>query len=204
MQLDDQAFDLALVDVRMPGMNGVASSLEMKKKQPDMHFVMMTAFIVEELLQQAIGGHALGVLQKPFHMSDVLDLMQKVKPKGLILVVDDDRDFAASVEASLTAEGCRVVVAHTEEEALQRMETGGVDVLLLDLRLPILSGLEVYLEPQRRDRLVPTIVVTGYATEESEDVDALRTLEVTGFLRKPFHMDVLLRVIARALPTVYV
>ena len=72
-----------------------------------------------------------------------------------------------------------------------------VDVLVLDLRLPILDGLEVYLELKKHGRTLPTIIVTGYVEEEGENVDVLRSLTVTGCLLKPFDPDLLLEEIEK-------
>ncbi len=111
-----------------------------------------------------------------------------------VLVVDDD-DFAASVEEFLTDHGYRVLVARTGEEAVEKVLANGIDLLVLDLRLPVLSGFEVYLELKNRGRTVPTIIVTGYAVEEKDSIDALRSMSVTGCLVKPFDPTELLAAI---------
>jgi CheY-like chemotaxis protein len=73
-----------------------------------------------------------------------------------------------------------------------------VDVLILDLRLPTLSGLEVCLELQRRGRSLPTILATAYAQEETAMLDQLQTLSVTGVLTKPFDPAQLLAIVETA------
>ena len=75
--IDDQAFHLALVDVRMPEMNGVECLFEMKEKRPDMGVMLMTAHSAEELLQKAIEGGAVGTLRKPFDLSEFLAVLGK-------------------------------------------------------------------------------------------------------------------------------
>ena len=57
---------------------------------------------------------------------------------------------------------------------------------MLDLRLPVLSGLEVYMELKNRGRAMPTVIVTGYAEEEAASIDSLHSMKVTGCLIKPF------------------
>jgi DNA-binding response OmpR family regulator len=73
--------------------------------------------------------------------------------------------------------------------------TEPVDVLVLDLRLPVLHGLDVYMELKRRGRELPTILVTAYRTEEAKSIDALRSMSVTGCLFKPFEPAELLNAI---------
>ena len=188
-------FDITFMDVRMPGMDGVESFLEIRKLKPGAKVVMMTAYSVEQLLEKAIEEGALGVLRKPFDTDNLIKMLDAIKPQGIVLVVDDDEDFAASVEKILTDRGYHVLLARTGEEAVVKVLANGIDLLVLDLRLPVLSGLEVYLELKKHDRTVPTIIVTGYAAEEKESIDALRSMSVTGCLVKPFDPTELLEAI---------
>jgi DNA-binding response OmpR family regulator len=87
---------------------------------------------------------------------------------------------------ALTEKGYSVCHAHTGRDAVDRICEGGVDYLVLDLRLPVLNGMEVYLELKQRGRSVPTVIVTGYGAEETESINALRAMNVTGCLVKPF------------------
>jgi two-component system response regulator HydG len=192
-------FDLVLSDVKLPGMNGVESFFEFRRLCPNVNVVMMTGYSVEQLLQQAIDNGAVGVLHKPFAISDVIDLLERVKPQGMVLVADDDPDFAESLRPSLQRAGYAVAVATTGAAALESVTAGGVDCLVLDLRLPVLSGLEVYLELKRRGCAVPTIVITGYGNEEEESIGALRPL-AHAVLTKPFDPTRLVDAIAAAAP----
>lgn len=189
----DQDFDVAFMDVRLPGKDGVESFLEVRKFRPDARVFMMTAFSVQQLLERAVDNGALGILNKPFATNEILELVESIKPGGIVLVVDDDPDFAESVETLLTEGGYRVLVAHSGEEALERMGDHEVDLLVLDLRLPMISGLEVYLELKKRDRVVPTVIVTGHAESEQSSIDRLRDMSVTGCLIKPFEPKELLQ-----------
>src|SRR6185503_17157943 len=93
----DDEFDFVLLDVKLPGINGVETFLEMKKVRPTAQVMMMTGFSVEHLVARAIEGGALGVLHKPFAALQVLELLTKVKQRGRILVADGDPEFVDSV-----------------------------------------------------------------------------------------------------------
>ncbi len=137
-------FDFVLLDVKLPGINGVDTFLEFKKIWPTAQVMMMTGFSVEQLVARAIEGGALGVLHKPFAATEVLELLSNVKQRGRVLVVDDDPDFVDTIVPILEAAGYAVNIAGTGGEALEMMTQGSVDCLLLDLRLPVLSGAELY------------------------------------------------------------
>ncbi len=185
-------FDLTFLDVKLPGINGLEVFSEIRRIDPDARVVMMTGYRVDQLLQRAIDDGVLKVLRKPFAIEEVLAAIAEVRREGIVLVADDDPDFAEAVQQMLEEHGYQTLVANNGQKAVQMVMAGPVDVLVLDLRLPILDGLGVYLELKRLQRVVPTILVTGFLTEEEEKIDLLRSFSVTGCLLKPFEPQTLL------------
>ena len=195
----EDRFDIAFVDVRLPGMDGVESFFELRRIHPDAKVMMMTGYSMEDLLQQAIEHGALGVLDKPLNINEVLDTIQRVLPDGIVLLADDDPDFVDSVSTALQGQGYSVLVAKDGGEAVDLVTQNSVDVLILDLKLPVLDGLQVYLRLKDEERTLPTLIVTGFAEEETEKLDALRQLTGQGFLKKPFDPQALLDGVHRML-----
>lgn len=186
-------FDLVFMDVKLPGKNGVETFFAFRKLRPDAQVMMMTGFSLEALVRQAVEGGALGVMHKPFSGEDLLAAVENAKPRGLVLVADDDVYYAESISTLLGDAGYRVRLARTGQEALEMMRKGGFDCLLLDLNMPILSGLEVYMALKQSGHLVPTILITG--NETSADAQALCPL-TEGLLVKPFDPGSLLQKLA--------
>ena len=189
----EKEFDISFMDVMMPGMNGVESFMEIRKIRPAAKVIMMTGYSVEQLLDQAVQEGACGILHKPININDVLDAMDRIQSKGMVLIADDDPEFSGAIKDVLMDDGYKVCVARTGGEALKTVMSGGVDYLVLDLKLPVISGLEVYLQLRNRGQDIPTIIVTGQPKENSEALDAFRSLEVTGILTKPFDTSSLLQ-----------
>jgi two-component system, NtrC family, response regulator HydG len=190
----DEDFDFVLLDVRLPGINGVETFLEMRKIRPTAQVMMMTGYSVEQLVAQAIEGGALGVLHKPFAAMQVLDLLTKVKPRGRILVADGDAGFIGSVVPVLESAGYDVDVATSGAEALDKMISSDVDCVVLDLRLPVASGAELYARLINAGRKVPTVLVVG----DDADPDARLESQSCGMLFKPFDPNTLLAAIGSA------
>ena len=189
-------FDIVFMDVKLPGMNGVETFFQFRKLKPDVKVMLMTGFSLEQLIAQAIENGALGVLRKPFAIQDLLQALDQIKPRGMVLVADDDPDFAASLEPILTHQGYTVVTAATGEEALAKAATDGVDCLVLDLSMPLLTGIDVYRQLRAAGRAIPTIFVTGLPGERNNAVSQLPA--DSGILMKPFDPSELLRAIAIA------
>ena len=68
-------FDLGFFDIKMPGLNGVESFLEIKKHKPWAKIVMMSGFADEALISKALQNGALGLLRKPFDVEDLLSTL---------------------------------------------------------------------------------------------------------------------------------
>ena len=103
-----------------------------------------------------------------------------------ILVVDDDEQIGRLLRQVLGAAGFAVESVATGEAGLERVRSGEVDLVLLDLKLPDRSGLEV-LEAIRSDpatRLLPVVMLTGQATDAEKK--RAQAAGVTDFLMKPF------------------
>ena len=100
-----------------------------------------------------------------------------------ILVVDDDDHFRSMVLDFLQAEGYDVQGAETGEAALALLREGTFELLLVDLRLPGMNGIELIHQAKRLNPRAHIIILTAYGAKESA-IDALR-LGVSDYLEKP-------------------
>jgi DNA-binding response OmpR family regulator len=178
------AFDIVFMDVQMPGMNGLEAFLECRKVNPAARVMMMTGFSFETVLSEAIANGAIGVLHKPFAVTELLAVLERNAGPGAILVADDDADFIDSVVPILARSGFSVTVAKDGGDALDKALFGNFECLVLDLRLPGLSGVDVFLALEERGRRIPTIIVTGFSVEEGDRAEKLRQ-SADGYLVKP-------------------
>lgn len=190
-------FDLAFMDVMMPGKNGVESFLEIKQLKPQAKIYMMTGYSVDQLLRQAIDNGALGVFGKPVDLGKVMAAIEGAKRHGIVLVAEDDPDFGPVLRQAIVGSGrsCELVV--DGQAALDRMDRGGVEVLILDLSMPLMNGIEVYMALRKSDRAVPTVMITACTEQHRDALASLTDIEVTGILTKPFDFDVLLNKLER-------
>ena len=114
----------------------------------------------------------------------------RMNPSGdalRVLVVEDEPGVLTALQDFVRELGCQPVGALTAEEALRLVESEPVDVVLLDLRLPGMSGLDFLRLRAFRDRGIPVVVISGIATEP-EAHEALE-LGAIDFLRKPIGLD---------------
>src|SRR5215467_6517477 len=112
--------------------------------------------------------------------------------KGRVLVIDDEPAIRESLHALLTLEGgYSVDLAEGGTEGLQKLSKRGYDLVLLDLMMPDMSGMEVLHEVRERDRETPIFMITAYGSVQAA-VDALKA-GADDYFPKPFENDKLIR-----------
>lgn len=105
-----------------------------------------------------------------------------------ILVVDDDAGICDVLRDALEGSGHFVTVANNGRDGLQRLMESDFDVVLLDLRMPVMGGFEMLQSVRNTLRSdVPVIVLTAYASLDS--LFQCSELGIAGYLPKPFRLD---------------
>ena len=116
---------------------------------------------------------------------------------GAILIVDDDPRLRQSFEKLLTAEGHTVWTAPDGETALGLVKASPPDVVIMDIRMPGMSGLETFKAIHQIEPKLPVIIMTAFGTTET----AIETTKLGAFdyVLKPFEIPDILALIAKAL-----
>src|SRR6186713_1077713 len=111
---------------------------------------------------------------------------QHMSTQPLVLVADDEPRITKLVAIALSEEGFRVVTANGGEQALQKAEEVRPDIILLDIVMPDLDGIEVMRQLRER-RPVPVILLTakGSTADKAKGLD----LGADDYVAKPFHPD---------------
>ena len=113
-----------------------------------------------------------------------------------ILIVDDEEAMRDACRQVLTADGLILEEASSGEEALEALRRGSFDLVILDLKMPRVDGLQILQCLREESPSTAVVVITGYATVESA-VEAMK-LGAADFLPKPFTPEVLRLTVRRA------
>jgi two-component system phosphate regulon sensor histidine kinase PhoR len=114
-----------------------------------------------------------------------------------ILVADDEEAIRTGIARVLKSEGHQVLTAADGREALDRLASGNVDVVLCDLKMPVMGAFEVLEETGHRYAEVPVIVITAFGTV-NHAVECMKR-GAYDFITKPYMIDHLILVVNRAL-----
>lgn len=112
-------------------------------------------------------------------------------------MVDDELSMREFLEIMLDKEGYEVLTASSGEEALQLIGEASYDLMLCDMKMPRISGLEVLKKSQELYPHVPVIIITAYSTSESA-MEALK-IGAYDYIQKPFQVDEIKLIIQNAL-----
>jgi two-component system, OmpR family, phosphate regulon sensor histidine kinase PhoR len=113
-----------------------------------------------------------------------------------VIIVDDEKVIRVGLKRLLSAEGYRVLTAENGREALALVRSENVDVVLCDLKMPVMGAVEVLEEVGATHPGLPVIVLTGQGTVENA-VECMKK-GAYDFVTKPFRTDYVLSVIKSA------
>ncbi len=106
-----------------------------------------------------------------------------------ILIVDDEIAFANTLAQRLQMRGLKVGVAYDGEQALSKLKEDELDVVVLDLKMPGMDGMEVLQEIKKAYPNIQVIMLTGHGTDKDEE--QAKKLGGFDFLNKPVDIDTL-------------
>lgn len=223
--LEDFRPDIILADYALPSYDGLSALEEARKRLPEVPFIFVSGAMGEDLAAESLKCGADGYIAKD-RLSTLAPAVLQVlrsaeerwwrKGRGrttgepekaareemktgrpLVLIIDDDPNLRKTLSDILRTKGYDVVSAKDGAEGIGLLQERPVDIALIDLRLPDMSGIEVLAEVKKRSPSTDAIILTGNATLDS-------AIEATNrgafsYLQKPYDIDQLLLHLKRAM-----
>ena len=243
-----QVPDVMVLDLRMPGIDGMEVLERVKEEHPQVQVVILTGHGSDAEEQEARALGAFEYLQKPADTAELIDTIRAAWKRGLkvaaeflresreefdrtmeaaawaeagepdlavdaarrppkeetpedegalkVLLVDDEEDYVRTMAERMEMRELGSDVALTGEQALEMLELDLPDVMVLDLRMPGLGGMEVLRRVKEAHPFVEVIILTGFGSDEDEA--QARRLGAFDYLRKPVDLSDLVATIRRA------
>lgn len=189
-------YDIALLDLMMPGMDGATLASEMKKERAGTVTVIVTAHPGSLRAEVALAGGAWRLLPKPVDIRKVIGLLEEVAGQTLVLVVDDDVDLCTNLWDLLRDQGYRVCVAHDVVTAVRRVKDDAFKVVLLDLKLPDGDGMQVLRQIRLDNNQSHVVVITGGLDATPQNLQKVLDAGGNAVMHKPINPPLLLRTLS--------
>lgn len=187
--------DCVLMDVKMPGIDGVETLRKIKEIAPDLPVVLMSAFATGEQAEEAKREGVHAILTKPIDIQLLLSFLSLLRKEECILVVDDDPLFSKTLKDILQGRNFQVETEDNPVRALSLMEKKYELAVILDLKLGNADGLDLLRDIRSRYPTKPVVLVTGYREEMASAIE--KGLEIGAYtcLYKPFETEELIGII---------
>jgi signal transduction histidine kinase/ligand-binding sensor domain-containing protein/CheY-like chemotaxis protein len=194
--------DLIFMDQRMPLMDGSEATRAIRAEDPNTIIIALTASAFEHEREAILAHGANEFVVKPYAEERIFEVIARHlgvryaydKPIGhRVLLVDDDAITRHVARAMLVGLGLEVSEASSGVQALDRLENGAFDAVLLDVEMPILDGHATVLQIRERERFrdLPVIAMTAHARGETQLDD------MTDYIGKPVNEEQLAAVLGK-------
>jgi two-component system response regulator HydG len=191
-----ESLDCVLTDIKMPVMNGVELHRQLHSAYPGLPVLMMTAYAAEELIRQGLDEGVVGVFDKPLEIDHLLDFFMALAKNRIVAIVDDDPVFCGTLAEILKRRGFSVAQftdPHTDVELI----ASKAQIILLDMNLNAINGLDVLKMIRQRFTTLPVLLVTGYCQEMSVAIQDALEINACACLYKPLEIPALLKTLAQ-------
>jgi len=200
--------DLILLDLQMPVMDGFAVIVEIRKTPALRRLKVMavTSFAMKGDREKALAAGFNEYVTKPIDTRKFVEMVKSMLStedlpvkKVVVLCVDDEPANLKLLENILVPRGYEVVNAENGDDALLKIKSQAIDLVLLDLMMPKMDGLQVSrkIKENKKFRDLPIIMLTAYSGTESY-IGSLSG-EVFAYLHKPFKTEDLVSLVKAAL-----
>jgi CheY-like chemotaxis protein len=183
-------FDALLTDMKMPGMSGATAVHHIRRVDPGIAAVVITAYPGENELEAARREGLLAVLPKPVPVPALMELLSRARRDGLVALVEDDPALCDNLTEVLRARGFSSATARSVLEADQ-LSLVRPFAALVDLRLPGGQDGEALRRLRSRFPEMSVFVITAYPEGVSLE-------DAAGVFTKPFRTSALLHALEQA------
>jgi DNA-binding NtrC family response regulator len=251
--VEEEAPDVMVLDLRMPGINGMEVLERVKREHPHVQVIILTGHGSEKEEKEARRLGAFEYLQKPADTSQLLGTVRSAWARGLkflkesrdefertmtaaalaegglpemarkrgrapsqkdaaaearpdeaessgegikVLFVDDEEDFVRTMAERMEMRELGGEVAFSGQQALEMLENDVPDVMVLDLRMPGIDGMEVLRRVKKSLPQIEVIIMTGHGSDKDEE--EARRLGAFDYLRKPVDIEHLMETVRNA------
>jgi FixJ family two-component response regulator len=195
-----------IVDVQMPGMNGLQLQSQLAAADSRIPIIFITAFDDKESRRRAMQAGAIAFLGKPFNDEQLLESIRLAlhelddepgAARNLISIIDDDESVRRTSARLIESFGFRAAAFESAESFLSSGQLDCSLCLIVDVRMPSMNGLDLQSHLAAADCGIPIIFITAYEDKKSHR----RAMQAgaVGFLAKPFTDEQLLKLIRSAL-----
>ncbi len=203
--LDRENIDVVITDILLPGRSGVELLKHVKKTKPQIPVLAISGKNISG--DEILAAGADGFLAKPFRIGKIEDLIESTLAKydsskarhrptpKKIVVVDDEESIRRTLIDSLAALGYQALGVADGSQALKAIENESFDLMISDIRMPELNGIELLNAVRQKFPNLPVVIITAYPLAYPEERAMLEG--AAGYISKPFRINQIDKLLSR-------
>jgi len=205
-----EPFDILITDIRMPKKDGIQVLKEAKNRVPDIITIIITGYPSIETIREASEYNAFDYITKPLDPDEICECIKRSlavrklsrelrvpeKPP-IILIVDDMQSALFLSEGILQDEGYHAEIAQNGQEVLERLKQKHFDIIVADLHMPGMDGIELLNNIKKLDIKTLVIIMTARPSIESAILSFRHG--AYDYITKPIDPDTIINTIQRGL-----
>ena len=190
-------FNLLLLNVTMPELDGLTLFARIREELLGVEAIIMTGYRDEQMVVEAIRLSAKDYLNKPVSLEQLNAAVLRVREEAIrnsndyqkyhVLVVDDEPDLCQRIGRELEKEGYPTATVFSPDACIDYFKRNQVDVLIADVKMPGMSGLEMLERCRQINADFVTIIITGHGDHDVA-AESLH-LGVYDYLKKPISLE---------------
>lgn len=186
--MEEVFFDVIFLDMRMSVLNGLETFKRIKNINPQIPVIMITAYGSDHnMLKDSLKEGIYEIMYKPLDIDKTLSALKAIRDKKtMITVVDDDFNIRSALKDILEDKGYEVILARDGKEAIEIIKRRPEEIIFIDINLPMLDGLETYIEIKKINPEIAAVIMTAYDWKLGGLADQALKKGAYAYLRKPF------------------
>lgn len=202
---EGRPFNLLLLNVQMPQMNGLTLFSRIREERLGVETIIMTGYQDERVVIEAIRLSVKEYLKKPVSLDELDASLFHARERIIkgannhamyhLLVADDEMELCMRIKRELEKEGYQAAAAYDGEECLEYFKNNHVDMLITDIKMPGMNGLELIEKCIGITDDFASIIITSHG--DYEKARKSLKLGVYGYLKKPLSLDELITTVKK-------
>ena len=199
-KIQNEDYGLVILDRNMPDLNGIETAEKIREINREIKIILLT-YDSSDIETEARNAGIDGFMAKPFFLSGLRKALEEDKPEvqeeetklsGLRVLCAEDNELNAEImKRMLEDAGAEIDIAPNGKEALRMFEEKKYDIILMDVQMPVMNGIECTKEIRKADTSIPIFALTANAF--AEDTQKVLAAGMNAHIAKPVDASLLLQ-----------
>ena len=188
----NQEFDIAFIDVKLPGMNGVELFRIIKETAPETHVFIISGYRITQIIEESTGIEHTVILHEHTNHDEIVNYISNIDSTPLTLAIAETDNYISKLASQFIEMGKKPLI--TNEQHLSHHNLADYDAVILNTSKPLIYALISFIEIKKQGHNIPTVLISDKSLDDYSK-NKLHSLHLTGCIFKPFQLEQILDIV---------